>query len=142
MLLKKWCVFVLSGFYHVYLLNVSLVLKRCISGLPPTECPFIPKRTLELARSRRVRSIDHNVTVSALVKRSPIQFPDSLSPLNQKAVDEPACDERRLLGVSILQEKGEYTDSMLSRFVGNFIIIFTNQTLAQEVSRSGSALAK
>lgn len=72
------------------------------------------------------------------MKRSPIQFPDSLPPLNQKAVDEPVfeCEERRQAGTFILKEKGESADSMLSRFVGNFIVIFSNQTTAQEVSRS------
>lgn len=91
-----------------------------------------------LARSRRVRSIEYNQTNSEhdRVKRSPIQFPDTLSSLNQKAVDEPVvdCDDRRQLGTQILKEKGEYADSMLSRFVGNIVVMFSNQTTAQEVS--------
>lgn len=117
-----------------------LVLKRCISGLPKNECPFIPKKLLQQSRSRRVRSITYNETdfTRDLVKRSPIRFPDSLSPLSQTAVNEPVaeCEDRRQLGIQILKEKGEYADSMLSRFVGNFIMMFSNQTTAQEVSKS------
>lgn len=93
---------------------------------------------MEQARSRRIRSVNFNETNSShdLVKRSPVQFPDSLTPQNQKAVDEPVfeCEERRQVGTIILKEKGEFADSMLSRFVGNIIVIFSNQTTAQEVS--------
>lgn len=127
--------------YFIFVKCFKLVLKRCISGLPSTECPFIPKRILEQARSRRIRSINYNETDSPhdLVKRSPIQFPDSLTPYNQKAVDEPVfeCEERRQVGTNILKEKRDNANSMLSRFVGNFIMIFSNQTTAQEVSRNG-----
>lgn len=117
----------------------SLVLNRCISGLPKTECPFIPKRILlEQARNRRIRSIPRNETNLShdLVKRSPVKFPDSLTPYSQTAVDEPQfeCEDRRQLVTNILKEKGEYANSMLSRFVGNFIVIFSNQTTAQDVS--------
>lgn len=118
----------------------QLVLKRCISGLPKNECPRIPKTILEQARSYRYkRSITQNDTDSSFdrIKRSPIQFPDSLIPLSQTEVNESpvVCEERRQLGAQILIEKGHYADSMLSRFVGNFIMIFSNQTTAQEVSK-------
>lgn len=124
-----------------FYLSYHLVLKRCISGLPKDQCPFIPKKTLLLARSRYSRSIQYNHTDSPshdLVKRSPFQFPDGLTPQSQKAVEEAPCEERRLLGTQILNEKGRYADSMLSRFVGNFIMIFSNHTSAQEVSSRGN----
>lgn len=142
----KWkCVLLFICICNIYIFVecLWLVLKRCISGLPSTECPFIPKRILEQARSRRIRSANYNETNSShdLVKRSPIQFPDSLTPYNQKAVDEPIfeCEERRQVGTNILKEKRDNANSMLSRFVGNIIVIFSNQTTAQEVSRRGSA---
>lgn len=111
------------------------VLKRCISGLPKTECPYIPKRYLQQMRSRHSRSILPAQDGHMLTKRSPFQFPDGLGPSSQLA-DEPVvqCEERRLLGTQILIEKGQHFDSMLSRFVGNFIILFSNQTTSQEVS--------
>lgn len=133
------CVHCISIFHLFY---VSwLVLKRCISGLPKNECPFIPKRLLQhqtFSRNRRVRSITYNATdfPHDLVKRSPVRFPDTLPPLSQTAVNEPVveCEDRRQLGIQILKEKGESADSMLSRLVGNFIVMFSNQTTAQEVS--------
>lgn len=124
--------------------HIKLVLKRCISGLPQNECPFIPKKTLLLARSRYSRSVVvHNSTdyPHDLVKRSPFRFPDDLIPQSQKkAVDEPPCEERRHLVTEILLEKGKYADSMLSRFVGNFIMIFSNHTSSQEVSERGGLI--
>lgn len=117
--------------------HIKLVLKRCISGLPQNGCPRIPKKTLLLARSRYSRSVVHNSTdyPHDLVKRSPLRFPDDLIPQSQKkAVEESPCEERRHLVTEILLEKGRYADSMLSRFVGNFIMIFSNHTSSQEVS--------
>lgn len=115
----------------------KIVLKRCISGLPKSECPFIPKAYLQDGRYRR--SIESYDTIEQFdrTKRSPIQFPDSLTPLSQTAVVEPpnVCEQRRQVGTQILYEKGKYADSMLSRFVGNFIMIFSNQTTSQEVSK-------
>lgn len=106
--------------------------------MPETECPFIPKAYLEHAQGRYRRSIAQNDTNYSYdrIQRSPLQFPDSLPSLGQTAVREPAnkCEERRQLGTQILQDKGKYFDSMLSRFVGNFIMIFSNQTTSQEVS--------
>lgn len=138
------CVHCISlGFYLLCICDI--VLKRCISGLPKSECPFIPKRIiLQQAYSRRIRrNVIYNETdfQHDLVKRSPIRFPDELPSLSQKAVNEPKieCEDRRQLGTQILKEKGEYADSMLSRFVGNFIMIFSNQTTAQEVSNFSCA---
>lgn len=126
---------------NCFLLDLSkqLVLKRCISGLPKNECPLIPKTILKQARIQRYRrSVTQNDTVPSFerIERSAIQFPDSLAPLGQTAVNESpsVCEERRQLGTQILIDKGHYADSMLSRFVGNFIMIFSNQTTAQEVS--------
>lgn len=111
------------------------VLKRCISGLPKTECPYIPKSYLQQYRSRTPRSIPDNAPNHMLAKRS-FQFPDDLA-LSQTVANEPVvqCEERRLLGTQILIEKGQNVDSMLSRFVGNFIMMFSNQTSSQEVSK-------
>ncbi|XP_055298672.1 choline transporter-like 2 isoform X2 [Sitodiplosis mosellana] len=115
-------------------------LKRCISGLPQNECPIFPKSILKQARSQRYRrSVTQNDTALSLnrIGRSPIRFPDNLTALSQTAVNEPPldCKERNKLGTQILIEKGHYTDSMLSRFVGNFIMIFSNQTNAQEMGQ-------
>lgn len=123
-------------FVFLSICHIEIVLKRCISGLPQTECPFIPKKTLLLARSRYSRSIVHNQTDYShdIVERSTIRFPDELTPQSQKAVVEEPCEERRILGSEILIEKGKFIDSMLSRFVGNFIMIFSNHTSSQEVS--------
>lgn len=51
------------------------------------------------------------------------------------AVQEPTiqCEEKRKLGQEILFEKGHHVDSMLSRFVGNFISHFSDLTESQEV---------
>lgn len=79
--------------------------------------------------------------------RSNINFPGQFPPsgpephpfaANQPAQNEPkaACEERRELGTQILIKKAEHVDSTLSRFVGNFIMLFSNQTTSQEVSRS------
>lgn len=108
-------------------------MKRCISGFPKTECPFIPKRYLQQIRSRHARSKENN-NFRSLFEESPVRFPDSLSALSQ--VNEPTvqCEERRQLGTQILIEKGQHVDSMLSRFVGNFIMLFSNETTSQEVS--------
>lgn len=60
-----------------------------------------------------------------------------LTALNQRtAVQEPdtKCEERRQLGQQILIDKVHHFDSMLSRFVGNFISLFSNSTNTQEVS--------
>lgn len=131
---------------HIYcILSIchnNVVLKRCISGLPKNGCPRIPKVILEQARSQRYRRhiIENDTDLSFdRIKRSPIQFPDSLTPFSQTAVNESpsVCEERRQLGAQILIDKGHYADSMLSRFVGNFIMIFSNQTTAQEVSKNG-----
>lgn len=136
---KCVCVHCISFWFLFVMYICAIVLKRCISGLPKSECPFIPKRILlQQAYSRRLRrSVIYNETdiQHDLVKRSPIRFPDELPSLSQKAVSEPKieCEDRRQLGTQILKEKGEYADSMLSRFVGNFIMIFSNQTIAQEV---------
>lgn len=108
------------------------MLRRCISGLPKTECPYIPKVF------RSARSIAHNETdyPHGLVKRSPIEYPGDLMAFSRTAVSEPTveCESRQRLGSQILLEKGQHADSMLARFVGNFIMIFSNQTNAQEVS--------
>lgn len=112
---------------------MSLVLKRCISGLPKNECPRIPKRLLQRYR----RSLTFNDTEQSIdrLKRSPVVFPNDLTSLSQTAADEPVakCEIARNVGSQILYEKGQYADSMLSRFVGNFIMIFSNETYAQEV---------
>lgn len=116
---------------------VTSVLKRCISGLPENECPRIPKRYLEHYRSRRVRRLI-NATVDFLLpyarKTRSVEFKD-LTSLSQTVAKEPTaqCEERRQLGTQILIEKGQNVDSMLSRFVGNFIMLFSNQTTSQEV---------
>lgn len=135
-------VFVFISIHIIWFMFVTfvIVLKRCISGLPKNECPYIPKILLKThqAFSRRLRSITYNETdfQHGPVKRSPIRFPDELTSFGQTAVNEPEfkCEDRRQLGTQILKEKGEYANSMLSRFVGNFILIFSNQTTAQEVS--------
>lgn len=126
----------------------SLVLKRCISGLPTNECPFIPKRFIEQYQSRHTRSIlldhiddavddqhhDHYQSNSARLPRGAANFSDLIA-LSQLGIEQPAlCEERRKLGQQILIEKGHNVDSLLSRFVGNFIMHFSNLTESQEVS--------
>lgn len=71
------------------------------------------------------------------MQRSRRSINDShLSVMNQLAIQEPTaqCEERRKLGQQILIEKGHHFDSMLSRFVGNFILHYSNSTESQEVS--------
>lgn len=125
------------------------VLKRCISGLPTTECPYIPKRFIEQYQSRRTRSIlldhfdvtsddsdQHHQRNSVRTPRGAANVSDLIA-LPQLGVEAPVqCEERRLLGQQILIEKGHHVDSMLSRFVGNFIMHFSNLTESQEVSAS------
>lgn len=131
------CLLSLYSFLICWIMKI--VLKRCISGLPKSGCPFIPKAYFQNTQTRYQRNIDSNDTISQFdrAKRSPIQFPDSLTPLSQTAVTEPPsiCEQRRQVGTQILYEKGNNADSMLSRFVGNFIMIFSNQTTSQEVSK-------
>lgn len=125
----------------------TIVLKRCISGLPSTECPFIPKRFIEQYQSRRTRSIlldhfdvatdenpSHHPVNSVRSPRGAANVSDLIA-LGQLGVEPKVqCEERRQLGQQILIEKGHHVDSMLSRFVGNFIMHFSNQTESQEVS--------
>lgn len=121
----------------------KLVLKRCISGLPSTECPFIPKRFIEQYQSRRTRSIplkpidvvtDEKPPNSVRLPRGAANVNDLIA-LGQLGFEPKVqCEERRQLGQQILIEKGHHVDSMLSRFVGNFIMHFSNQTESQEVS--------
>lgn len=118
-----------------------LVLKRCISGLPTTECPFIPKRLIQQYQSRHTRSIllddtDDTDELGAVRARRRANVSDLIA-LSQLGIEPPAqCEERRKLGQQILIEKGHQVDSMLSRFVGNFIMHFSNLTESQEVSRA------
>lgn len=126
----------------------SLVLKRCISGLPTTECPYIPTRFIEQYQSRHTRSIllnhfdvstdddKHHQINSVRWPRATANVSDLIA-LGQLGVEPTVqCEERRKLGQQILIEKGHHVDSMLSRFVGNFIMHFSNLTESQEVSAS------
>lgn len=101
------------------------VLKRCVSALPKSTCPFIPSRYLQQIKSR-----------SALDTSTPIRFPDTIYALSQISVQEPVmqCEERRQLGSFILNKKAEEFDSLLSRFVSNLIMHISDKASAQEVS--------
>lgn len=140
--------FVCSPFLVPFMPPTS-VLKRCISGLPTTECPFIPKRFIEQYKSRRTRrsilldhfdvatdddGAPHHQQNSMRLPRQTTNVSDLIA-LGQLAAEPTAkCEERRKLGQQILFEKGHHVDSMLSRFVGNFIMHFSNLTESQEVS--------
>lgn len=115
------------------------VLKRCVSGLPTDECPFIPKQYLQqLLLRRNARGLESSSSLSESPFSSPSATPtnvfDKIESLAQ--VEEPAiqCEERRQLGQQLLIEKVQKVDSMLSRFVGNFISHFSNSTNSEEVN--------
>lgn len=144
--------------YIIYLIIKKLkikkiVLKRCVSGLPTDECPFIPKQYLQqLLLRRNARNLD--TPFSSDSSMSPFSSPslpslpssssgtnafDKIESLAQTAVQEPTvqCEERRQLGQQILIEKVQKVDSMLSRFVGNFLSHFTsNSTYSEEVNEN------
>lgn len=70
------------------------------------------------------------------MRRSNLTTFDDLTIMDQRRQEEPEaqCEERRQVGQQILIEKVNHFDSMLSRFVGNFILHFSNSTQSQEVS--------
>lgn len=108
------------------------VLNRCISGLPSTQCPYIPKKIIQQYKSRRVRDTYSILDIDRTNNNDTRQdFPYTLQ---QVAVQEPQCEEKRLLGQEILLEKGHHVDSMLSRFVGNFISHISGESESQKVS--------
>lgn len=125
--------------FHILALNAHIhtesVLKRCISELPKSECPYIPKSYLQQYRSRVPRSISDDDAQNHMLAKRSFQFPDG-SALSQTVANEPIaqCEERRELGSQILMVKGQNVDLMLARFVSNFIMMFSNQTSSQEVS--------
>lgn len=114
----------------------KIVLKRCISGLPTDECPRIPKRYLEqyqLNRPRRSIPSGQSDTISALPELLNASVQQQAQIANQESKIQ--CEERRQLGQQILIEKVHKVDSMLSRFVGNFISHISNTTNSQEVHK-------
>lgn len=115
-------------------------MKRCISGLPTGECPRIAKTYLERYQliKRTSRSIPDSLADDepmADFPAVPAIFDPQQRHRRQVAVQESTiqCEERRKLGQQILIEKVQKVDSMLSRFVGNFISHFSNSTNSQEV---------
>ncbi|XP_031621563.1 CTL-like protein 2 isoform X2 [Contarinia nasturtii] len=115
-------------------------LKRCISGLPKNECPRLSKTLLQrYRRSLSLDDTDHPLDQSqrTVSKQSPVLFPNDLTSSSQTAANEPVitCEIARNVGTQILYEKGQYADSMLSRFVGNFIMLFSNEKTAQEMGQ-------
>lgn len=130
---------------YVFVILFRLVLKRCVSGLPSDKCPFIPKQYLQqlmLRRnSRAIESSSSSLSPAPPPPPSSANEFDKIESLAQVAVQEPACEQRRQLGQQILIEKLQRVDSMLSRFVGNFISHFSNTTNAQEVNHFSFALS-
>lgn len=116
-------------------LYLFLVFKRCISGLPPNECPLIPKRYL-LQHSRKPRSATvYEIPESDSVIRRVLRENSNNSNVAQYAAQTSngQCEERRQVGQEILFEKIHRFDSWLSRFVGNFLMHFSNSTNSQQV---------
>lgn len=118
--------------FVAYLFAWETVLNRCISGLPSTQCPYIPKKIIQQYKIRHVRDT-HSTFDIDITNRNETRhnFPYALQ---QVAVQEPQCEEKRLLGQEILLEKGHHVDSMLSRFVGNFISHISGESESQKVS--------